>query len=236
MNAPTYTVALTAHNLTRVLATAALCASTDRMIPPINRVEVSVSDGYVIAVATNRFRMGVCRVKHEVDADAVLPPQGWAAAIDLDDLRRLCTIIRPRTRGERSAEVSFTVAGDSLDELTFTAGTITMTATAHREKFPDWRKMMRTCRDNAVDPAPSVPVNPGYLASFGKASWESDDRLEIFASRRNRPTTITVGEHFFGVLMPVLVHEDGVGEDSRSSWDRLVAEGKAPASDLPAAS
>jgi hypothetical protein len=236
VSAPSYTVALTAHNLTRVLTTAAMFASTDRIIPTINRVEVSVSDGYVIAAATDRFRMGVCRVKHEVDTDTALPPQGWSAAIDLDDLRRLCTIIRPRTRYERSAGVSFTVGGDSLDELTFTAGTITMTATGHRERFADWRKIMRACRDNAVDPAPSVPVNPAYLDSFGKASWESDDRLVIFASRRNRPITITIGEHFFGVLMPVMVDDDGVGEESLSSWDRLFVEGKAPASDLAAAS
>ena len=223
---------ITASALYHVITEAMICAGRDDSLPMLTCVKLETTAGQLIAVCTDRFRMGVSRAPIEgTDTIDML--------IDGKQAKTLAALLKPQ-RGRFAVEHKVEIEsvgepGSYTHKLKWsctngTSGTIDTVDAG----FPKWRGLIGPASehgdeitDNHETPdAYRFRCNPKYLAEFAKAARGQADYMTVEPMMgSNRPIAIRVGEHFLGLLMPVRnsEHAQSDSRTSRAAWRDIVS-------------
>ena len=195
---------LKAHALHTVMSDALAFAGTDATIPALNGIRLeTVQRGEtvdIIAVATDRFTLGVSRVDGSGD---ILP--GFNLA--LPDAKNVARIAKTVARMQDSRTVDI-----ETDECTqnvvfvFSSGESVTVRTSDHE-FPRWRQLLPTDDEGMADDVSGIGYTPEYLAKFAKVAASKRNPMRFFP-RAMKPGVVMVGDDFMGIIMPVKIPGD----------------------------
>lgn len=166
---------------------------TDDTIPVINAIHLEAADNHLIAVATDRFTLGVAR-------QGVVEYDNWKAAIPAEDLPAV-------TAWAKAAEFDVVnVAATTEDDevvLTFASkgGSLQISYWARDyAALPSWRKLVR----DATEGAPEVVELSGATTKY-LARWKCADKiLHFFQAGARKPLVfMDEGGDFIGLQMPI---------------------------------
>lgn len=187
-------------DLEALLEEAATFTARDRKLP-ISGVRFERQQDNLVAVATDRFRLAITRIK--ATYSGANHTEAWT--LDAHALRTFRTSVATAklsvTVSERpTRDVQIEANGE---EITVRLPGLSFTLTlANGEGWPDWRGLFDkftygTTRTRAV-------TNASFLADFRKPARAATDRLLVeFADAANGPMRITIGNHFVALLMPL---------------------------------
>lgn len=213
-------ITLTARQWRELIAPVLPFAGNDYMLPVLNAVHVRTEGKWLIATASDRFRVGVKRIaKVPTDEDATTTWPAFQALIPLPAVKSIGAMLKP-TRGLESG-ATFTVDDDNL--VVEAAGAFVMFDAArftHRlatGEFPDMRKLIHKALNTPDEERGSrISVNPAFLADF-KSSAGRVIRI-LLPARMQDPLLLTDDEGFLGLLMPRRSETDA------ESWDDIFGE------------
>ena len=206
----------------------------------LNAVHLYTHGGYVIAEATDRYTLGLCRAE-------TTAPDGFDALMDLSAVRRILNLFKP-TRKVNPA-LTITVDGDTIavtgDAMPEMAGA---TLRFHRAlgEFPTLRPLVAPAIDSPVagtanpgtalaDTREAAPAdaqgcdalgpagrgfNTRYLARFTAATRNGEPM--VCRSTDTGVLIVTVGTHFLGAAMSVRLADDA--RDAAATWSSVVPD------------
>lgn len=206
---------LKAHALHTVMSDALAFAGTDATIPALNgiRLETVQRDETVdlIAVATDRFTLGVSRADAGGDAatadcrcwDCVLPAFNLTSS-DAKNLVRIAKTVA-RMQSYRTVDVE---TDDHTQNVVFTFSSgesVTVRKSDH--EFPRWRQLFPADDAGMHDDVSGIGYTPEYLAKFGKVAASKRNPMRFFP-RAMKPGVVMIGDDFMGIIMPVKIYGD----------------------------
>lgn len=217
-----------AVELHRVLNDAVTFASRDETLPMVNIVHVEFTDaGFMLAVATDRFRLGVSKVDLGVNGSS--PTASFNLAVrDVNTLIKLAKTAKPKTakRDKQSRFVWINSAPTGTVTFKFSDGA-SLDVVPVDVEFPKWRQLFP--ESGTQVPRDATAFTAEYLASFAKVDGGASQRIVMYnhdshhgynsETRKNqRPTTFTIGDNFVGLLMPVKLVDDGSRQWVKPVW------------------
>lgn len=233
-----------AVELHRVLNDAVTFASRDETLPMVNIVHVEFTGaGFMLAVATDRFRLGVSKV--DLGVNGAHDTASFNLAVrDVQTLIKLAKTVRPKTvrRDEQSRVVwinqIYDEAFDGVDpqvKRERLRGTVTFKFSDGASldvvpvdvHFPKWRQLFPDTGTQV--PRDATAFTAEYLASFAKVDGGASQRIVMYnhdshhgynseTQKNQRPTTFTIGDNFVGLLMPVKLADDGSRQWVKPVW------------------
>ena len=177
-------------------------ASTDPMLPILSAVQIETSGRWLVATATDRFRLVMNR---EGSPDGDWPD--WSAVIPTSTLRNILTTFKP-LRG-LDTDLTLTVEENKLEVTA--AGLLDMSEAtiAYRltdGEYPKVKKIIRTALAAVVSDA-QTGLNPALLRDLPKSP-----ALRFKITSPSDPVLFTDGENLVGCIMPRrLVSSDPAG-------------------------
>ena len=187
---------ITAGDLARILSDAAIFASRDDTLPMINSVHIESSGEHVIAVATDRFTMGVSKADY-------LDGKGdtFDFQLRLPQVRILISIAK--SCREAFSHVEIAPSGDGAT-FSFSSGEV-VTLPGLSVNFIDWRKIVTATDDGEA--TSFFGLNPQYVARFARVGG-ADAKMKVKVGSPKRPTRVQIGDQFVGLVMPVHLPDD----------------------------
>lgn len=181
----------TAADLRRMLGRVSPHMSTDDTLPVINSVRLEQREGYLFALATDRYTMAIART-------AVVNDEVWQANIPAELLKAVTSWLKTQSG---SIEMAPQRDGD-LTALTFSSidGSLRITTDPVAYKgFPRWQ----TIAARALTTDPSAGVT-SYTSRY-LSRWESGaEVLHSWQTGPHRPVVFMDGDgDFLGIHMPV---------------------------------
>lgn len=184
-------------------------ASGDQYFPVINNVRLEIEDDRFIALATDRFTMGICRASLSDWTEDAAPVEKVAASLRLDDVKRLFAFLR----SQRKDVATWTLTDETLtvrlgDETALTIRTL------QAEGFPNWRKLVAGVSERENEPGAQMAFAPHLVDHFQKSAkalgeisftWQFTSPL--------KPVIVQIGQDFLGILMPQRIPSDALALD-----------------------
>lgn len=174
-------------------------ASPAALVPILESVRIESDGTSLVAVATDRFTLGVSRV------DCSGGP--FAVTVSAEDARNLVRMARTGKSAQGWREVTVS-ASDRGAEFRFSSGE-SMAVRGRAEEFPRWRQLIPG-DDKAMGAGVGVGVgfDPVLLAKFGKVRAEERGRRMVLLPTmphpgRPGPAVVQIGPDFISVIMPV---------------------------------
>lgn len=191
-----------AADLARIITDAAIFSSRDTGLPMINSVQLESSTKHLVAVGTDRFTMG------SAVADWSGEGETFTAALGLPQAQLVAKVAK-------STKAAFTdvmiTAADTTVSFQFASGeALTLPKVAGTFDFPDWRKLMEQCRDNASG-TEMMAYNPAYLTKFARVTDARRGRMSFTFRGPTKPAMVSVGLQFVGIIMPIRLGADDAG-------------------------
>jgi hypothetical protein len=195
---------LKSHALHTVMSEALVFSSTDATIPALNGIRLEfVQQGEtvdVIAVATDRFTLGVSRADAGGD---VLP----AFNLTLSDVKNVARIAKTvaRMQSYRTVDVE---TDDHTQNVVFvfsSGESVTVRKSDH--EFPRWRQLFPADDAGMSDDVSGIGYTPEYLAKFGKVAAGKHNPMRFFP-RAMKPGVVMIGDDFMGIIMPARIPGD----------------------------
>lgn len=174
-------------------------AGDDRHLPMLCCLNLEVADGRLLAVATNRYTMGIAWRELSDWAKEPAAQPAHSARVFAADLQRLLAFLKP----SRDTGATWTLTDTTLS-VTIDNGEQTSIRTVDVE-FPTWRKLLA---DRAVKESVALPqygINARWLQVFDRSAKAVGEHLPMvwqFGSARDS-ALVSIGEQFLGLLMPV---------------------------------
>lgn len=188
-------VAMKAHELHTILNDAVRFASTDDTIPQITVVRLETFGTNIVAVATDRFVLGVSRADCEGDS--------FAATISAHDVKNVLKIAKTVRRDYTSRHVGIDHNADqSTVTFMFNTGESITVNTSDRD-FPNWQRLLNISSDSSAGVG-FISVNQSKLSVFTGVRG-GKETMRAYVREPNKPIIVTVGDSFVGLLMPVRV-------------------------------
>lgn len=212
---------ISTKDLARLVKPVVPLAHKDGMLPLLNSVQLAAAGEYLTAAATDRYRIGISRIKTEA-----APPEGLSIRIGLDELRRILLIFKSDAKMERT--VTITVLDDRVKvEQAFGFGFIdaSMSFPLVVGDYPPLAKLFSAAQ--LSNPVVSVGLNASHLSDFRHAIREGEP-LVVRSASANKPVIVTAGDHFIGALMPVRTQPE-TATASFDSWTGVLASMKSDA-------
>ncbi len=205
---------LKAHDLHTVMQDALAFASTDATLPVLNGIRIeTVQRGAivdVIAVATDRFTLGVSRA----DGSGDILPEFNLTASDAKNVVRIAKTVA-RMQSYRTVDVE---TDDYTQNVVFTFSSgesVTVRKSDH--KFPHWRQLFPSDDAGMADDVSGIGYTPEYLAKFGKVAASKRNPMRFFP-RAMKPGVVMIGDDFMGIIMPVKIP----GDTNRGTYSKPV--------------
>lgn len=188
---------LNAADLHRALSDAKPFMSKDATVPAICAMRIECDNGNLVAVATDRFTLGASRVNYSGEVFTVT-----LTATNVDNLLRIAKTAR-RDADARTVEIEvpswFRDGEANTIRFTFSTGESVTMQRADSE-FPKWRQIISSDVIAAADPQPAlVCYSAALLAKFAKVT--GSEHMRVY-SRGAKPTVVTIGTDFVGLIMP----------------------------------
>ena len=206
---------LKSHALHTVMSDAIVFAGTDATLPALNGIRIeTVQRGAivdVIAVATDRFTLGVSRADGSGD---ILPGFNLAAS----DAKNIVRIAKTVARMQSYRTVDVETSDDDLNVMfVFSTGeTVTVRKSDH--EFPrGWRQLFPADDAGMADDVSGIGYTPEYLAKFGKVAASKRSPMRFFP-RVSKPGVVMIGDDFMGIIMPVRPCDTNRGTYSKPVW------------------
>ncbi|MGC0364777.1 hypothetical protein ABH922_002761 [Rhodococcus sp. 27YEA15] len=197
----TTTFSISRYDLAKALTIALKFPSKDDTLPMICGVDLAIIKGQLTLTATDRFRLGVVRVKPNPGLDG---PNGRIGFMPHATATRLLRVIGGPLAG-RPPSVAVSSVGASL---TVADGETSITVSLSFEKFPDVAGILLGEMDRPID-LDLWGVNTAMFAAFKDAAWNKGDHASVRLSTPSHPAVVRIGDHFIGCLMPVRLTERG---------------------------
>lgn len=177
----------------------------DETIKPLHGIRLDADGRYLYTVASDRYTLAVARYRLNHGDTAQEP---WACTLPGASLKAL----REWTASHKGA-VSITIqAGE--DTVVFSSEQATFSVSVDRGlEFPDWRGLIRTITEYAVEDRPFPAFASVMLARFGSA--EDYFRLRVTADQK---AALLVAEDFIGAVMPT--RHAGLGPVTVETFDK----------------
>lgn len=230
---PKQRITVTTRTLHQLLKPVSPCVETTGMLPVLNTIHVELRGEYLVAKATDRYRLGICRqpLALDEDGDPAPAPTGveFKALIDFPDVQHLLKLFPVGRHGEGA--VSLTIDGDKLIAEAvggLIASELRVVYTLNTQEYPDLESVAYKQLTAEGDPQPVTTVAPDYIASFKAAVLDRHQVLEILAPKeKNKPLVCKVGDHFLGLIMPRSKAVLSGGDDSAPAWETFLRPDKA---------
>lgn len=208
---------LTARQFRALVEPVLPMAAKDPMIPVLCAIQVVTEGRWLVATATDRYRVGIKRIeKSATDDDPSTEWPQFSALIPTRAVRSILATFKP-TRGFDPA-MTLTVEGGRL--VVEAAGAFDLFDSSrfvhHLEsaEYPKVRSLIRDALATHDDERVSrVAVSPAMFADFKACGSQS---LRILTGRENKPLVVTDDEGFIGLLMPRRADKPA------ESWDDLL--------------
>ena len=207
----TTTVHVAASDL-RDLLTAVLPHAARDGLPILNTIHLQGHGEWLTATATDRHTFGIARAK--------LPaPVGLTAALPVSSARAVLAAFKPTRTSDPELALGFgpeTLTVETHGLAVCIDARITYQLTPGR--YPD----LFTLAHNPAEPAEwaGVHVNPSFMARFAAAQREGEP-MRIIPAGLGRPVTVTVGDRFYGAIMPVNYPGDESPAALHAQWAAL---------------
>jgi hypothetical protein len=221
---PTFT--LTTTQLHALLAPVLPFADKGDTLPILAGVRVHSSGEYLYATATDRYRLGVQRVKvTPPDEDTVGVPADLVFVLEGSAVRGLLAMHKT-VRGGGDPALTFTVREDRVTVTGAGSFGFMDSSTSWRTvdgTYPKLASILTAAveRANAKPEEHGPPVgacfNPTYLADFQHVTpRHSREPLRLWIGSATSAMLVRVGQDFIGALMPVR-YADGNGAASNGA-------------------
>lgn len=196
-------------------------ASNDVGLPSLNAVNFETRGEYLLATATDRFRLVCKRLK---------APEGgtwpeWSALLPVSTLKAIFQTYKAQ-RFSVDPLLTLTIDGEALrvhgDTALVDLLDASVTYPIVNGEFP---KVGKLFRDALADEgqASNVAVNPKFLATY--ANCTSEPSLAMRVTDPTKPILFADGQDFLGLLMPRKRFDSSNssnGFPDVSSWDALL--------------
>jgi hypothetical protein len=188
----------TPQDVERPIAAVLPHASTDKYLPAINNVRIELDGERFLAVATDRYSLGICRASLTDWMEDAQPVESTAAHLLLDDVKRLFAFLRPQRKDVATWEL-----GNGTLTVTLGDGTSLTIRTAEADNFPKWRGLFGQLTERTPEPAEHMAFTPLVIDHFQKTAqvlggvsvnWQFVSQL--------KPVIVRIGADFLGILMP----------------------------------
>lgn len=200
----TATFTATPQQVQRVVAAVLPHASTDRYLPSINCVQLELDGHRFLAVATDRYSLGICRgdlSEWDDDAEKV---ENTITRLRPDDLKRLFAFLRPR----RSDVATWRLSTDTLRVSIADGDSLTL-RTVQEIDFVNWRSVIETHVRQASEPGAPMGFTASVVDNFNAtAKALGEYRMSWHFAGPLQPAMIRIGETFLGMIMPRRMTED----------------------------
>nr|WP_119589807.1 phiSA1p31-related protein [Streptomyces scabiei] len=189
-------ISISAHDLRAMLKQVTPHMSEDDDIPVIHSVRLEARDGWLYAIASDRYTLGASRREIIADGNRTGHVPGWfvpSLAAWLDGTAEYGeTVSLSLPVDDRPAPLSFAASG---------CGTLTVDYDADRYKaFPDWRKILHAALTAEPGLVPLSGVTTRYLTRWQHAA----DKLTVWQESPRKPFLfLDEHGHFAGMQMPV---------------------------------
>jgi hypothetical protein len=205
--APSTTWTATPQEVERVVAAVLPHTAADSYYPTITCVRVEIVNEQFIAVATDRYTMGVAWAKLTDWEEDAPTHQDATASIFADDFRRLFAFLRPRKRD--TAIWTLTEKG-----LTAAIGEESLTVRTAEVDYVKWRPILQRIASDTSDSigVPVMRFTPAKIDSFlrsAKALGEGNGRIWWhYGPKSTDAPLIRIGDNFVGLLMPQRIDDE----------------------------
>lgn len=222
----TTTIRVNAHELGQLLTAGMICAGKDSTLPMLSCVRLETRGKELLAVSTDRFRMGVARIGFVASEDT--DASQFVALVPIDDVKRTISGLKTPVKERDTVVVTLTL-GDGKIAWTREDGILSgvMRDESANLQFPRWQALMAPCANRATLAEQNAAYvgfmcTATYLADFAKAVWGRDQTMIVEpAESPGRPIIVRVGTHFLGLLMPVR-KADYDTNDIRDDWMNIL--------------
>ena len=212
------TLNITARQFRKLTAPVLPMVGTDDTTPVLTGVKIETRGQWLIATATDRFRVGVHRLKCP---DGGEWPE-WSALISGKTIRAILASFKP-SRQDADPELTLTISGESIKVhggaalLDMNEASITYPLLGG--EFPLVGSLIKEALDAEPDPRATAAFNMSSLAKM----IPSGETVEVRIASPHKASLFTFGDDFIGILMPRRTKsEDGdfrVSED----WADILA-------------
>lgn len=199
----------TPQDVERVIAAVLPHASEDRYLPVINNVRVELDGDQFLAVATDRYSVGICRARLTDWMEDAEPVEKIVANLRLDDVKRLFAFLRP----QRKDTATWHLTGETLTVRFGDATGLTL-RTVDAEGFPNWRAIVGPLLEREPEPGTQMGFTPRIVDHFQKtAKVLGDLQMAWRFVGPLKPVIIQIGEDFLGFLMPCRIPDEALQLD-----------------------
>lgn len=219
---PTHTATLTARDLTNLVAPVLPFTDRTGFLPLLWSVKIEAHGPHLVAMATDRYRIGVKRIVPEIT-----PDPKFAALVPASVLARIRSTFKHTRRSNPSLRLEVTgdvlrVSGAEEFEGLFDAS-FSFRLPNPVADYPDIQKLLVKALSAEPPAEPTAgSFNPHFLADFAAASAGAQTMRLSPSGPADKPWIVRVGDDFLGLIVPIR-HE--VGEDTaavRADWLALL--------------
>lgn len=195
-------------------------AGRDGMLPVLNAVRIESTGTHLLAMTTDRFRIGVQRLATEGDKWPA-----FEATIPLAAVRSIKTLFKVRA-GDLDSQLTLTVDDGILSVESTEANLLDMLGATARYsldlgEYPEFRQLV----EKAIKAAPTqtaVGINAAFLADFRGLGGRERHLSMKLPGDDSKPVVFADGEDFLGILMPRRMPDDVF--PALTDWLPLLAE------------
>lgn len=182
-------VELSAGTLTELLTGALTHSHKDKALPALSSVQLSASDGQLIARATDRYRLVEAKASYTGDTLS-------ASLILADDVKRIIAL----TKSAKFGNASITRAGDMLS-VSIAGGNV-VTINLWDANYPNFDDLFNKFEASSLD---RVTFNPAYMADLAKIAGKGNSvTIDLADTKRPMKWQITGDAiQWRGLIMPM---------------------------------
>lgn len=196
-----------------------LVAKADQ--PVLTCVQFRATGTTLVALATDRYRAGMCRTDLTEATD-------FEALIRATDIKRVLALFKPTrfddptlviTRDHERIRVE---SADAFDGLSSASLSFDAESGEYPKAIPG---LIRSALEQSEDGPRHTALNAKFLADFQHAVRDGSAIRLYLGTTSAKPTGIAIGDHFIGVIMPKRIVE-GASDNPLKGWRELL--GNAP--------
>ena len=183
--------------------------STANDLPVLNAVRLELDGDRLLAVASDRYSLAICRASLKQWDENAKPVKGTTAHIRVADVKRLLAFLRP----QRKMVATWKLTASQLT-VSFAGGSSISVPTSDGENFPQWRALVGPLFDREPEPGARMGFTPRVVEHFhqsAKAVGGLHETWQFISPLK--PVIVRIGDDFLGLLMPCRLPDDAPALD-----------------------